>query len=125
MGFISWSIIAGVVGLIFALYLYVKVLQHPSGTERMKEIAALIQEGAMAYLNRQYRTVLIFISLVFLVLVLVTNIYVALAYLFGGICSMLAGYIGMNAATRSNVRTAAAASEKNQPKALGIAFSGG
>jgi len=125
MGFIGWSIIAGAVGLIFALYLYLRVLTYPQGTERMKEIAALIHEGAMAYLNRQYRAILIFLLIVFLLLVLVINIYVALAYLLGGICSMLAGYIGMNAATRSNVRTAAAASEKNQPKALGIAFSGG
>ncbi|MDD5383159.1 MAG: sodium-translocating pyrophosphatase, partial [Candidatus Margulisbacteria bacterium] len=125
MGYISYALIAGVLGLLFALYLYLTILRQPAGTEKMKEIAGLIYEGAMSYLNRQYRTVLIFLIVVFAILAALINVYVALAYVFGGVCSMLAGYIGMNAATRANVRTANAAAEKNQPKALGIAFSGG
>lgn len=125
MGYIAWSLVAGLIGILFAGYLFWGVARQPEGTEKMKEIAGLIYEGAMAYLNRQYRTIFIFIIFVFLALTLLINIYVAIAYVFGGVCSMLAGYIGMNAATRANVRTSYAALQKNQPKALGIAFSGG
>jgi K(+)-stimulated pyrophosphate-energized sodium pump len=125
LGYISWSLVAGLLGVLFAAYLFWKIMQVPAGTEKMKEISGLIYEGAMAYLNRQYRVVLIFILVVFLVLTFLINIYVALAYVFGGVCSMLAGYIGMNAATRANVRTANAAAGKNQATALGVAFSGG
>lgn len=125
LGYISWSLAAGLLGVLFAGYLFWKVLQVPAGTAKMKEISGLIYEGAMAYLNRQYRVVLIFILFIFLVLTFLINIYVALAYVFGGVCSMLAGYIGMNAATRANVRTANAAAGKNQAQALGVAFSGG
>ncbi|MFA5113927.1 MAG: sodium-translocating pyrophosphatase [Candidatus Margulisiibacteriota bacterium] len=125
LGYISWSLAAGLLGVLFAGYLFWKILQMPAGTAKMKEISGLIYEGAMAYLNRQYRVVLIFILFIFLVLTFLINIYVALAYVFGGVCSMLAGYIGMNAATRANVRTANAAAGKNQAQALGVAFSGG
>ena len=125
MGYIGWSLVAGLLGILFAGYLFWKVVKEAEGTEKMKEIAGLIYEGAMAYLNRQYRTIFIFIIFVFIALTFLINIYVAIAYVFGGVCSMLAGYIGMNAATRANVRTSNAASENNQPKALGIAFSGG
>jgi K(+)-stimulated pyrophosphate-energized sodium pump len=125
LGYITWSLIAGILGILFAGYLFLKVVKAPAGTEKMKEISGLIYDGAMAYLNRQYRAVLIFMVFVFVALIFLINIYVAMAYVFGGVCSMLAGYIGMNAATRANVRTSNAASERDQPKALGIAFSGG
>ncbi|MBI5079022.1 sodium/proton-translocating pyrophosphatase, partial [Candidatus Saganbacteria bacterium] len=120
-----WAITAGLLGLFFAFYLFIRVVRFPAGTDKMKEISGLIHEGAMTYLNRQYRAVFLFILFVFVFLTLLINIYVALAYVFGGACSMLAGYIGMNAATRANVRTSQAASDRNQPKALEIAFSGG
>ena len=116
---------AGALGILFAFLLFLRILLAPAGTEKMREIAALIHEGSMAFLNRQYRTILIFLILVFAVLAYFISIYVALAYVFGGICSMLAGYIGMNAATRANVRTAFAASETRKHGALEIAFSGG
>jgi len=125
MGYIAWSLIAGILGLLFALYLYINVVRKPAGTEKMREISGLIHEGAMVYLNRQYRAILIFMVVIFVALTFLINIYVAIAYVFGGFCSILAGYIGMNAATRANVRTSNAASQKNQPEALGIAFSGG
>jgi K(+)-stimulated pyrophosphate-energized sodium pump len=125
MELVFGSLLAGVFGLIFALYLYLANIRQPAGSDKMQGISGLIHAGAMTYLNRQYRTVFIFIVLVFIVLTFLTNLYVAIAYAFGGICSMLAGYIGMNSATRANVRTATAASENDQPKALGIAFSGG
>ena len=125
MEFTLYSLVAGILGLLFALYLYIKVVGSPAGTQKMQEISSLIHAGAMTYLNRQYRAILIFIVFVFIALTFLINIYVSLAYVFGGVCSMLAGYIGMNAATRANVRTANAAAGKNQPKALWIAFSGG
>jgi len=125
MGYIFWSIVAGLAGVLFAAYLFVRVLRRPAGNDKMKEIAGLIHGGAMVYLNRQYKTVIVFMVVVFFALTFLINIYVAIAYVFGGLCSMLAGYIGMNAATRANVRTSAAAAEKDQPNALSIAFSGG
>lgn len=125
MGFIFWSLAAGLLGALFALYLYLTNNKQPAGTEKMRELAALIHVGSMTYLNRQYRTVFIFIAFVFFALTLLTNIYVAMAYVFGGLCSMLAGYIGMNAATRANVRTTFAASQNDEPKALSIALAGG
>ncbi|MFA4843395.1 MAG: sodium-translocating pyrophosphatase [Candidatus Margulisiibacteriota bacterium] len=116
---------AGLLGLLFAGYLFRHILAAPAGPAKMGEIAALIHEGSMVYLNRQYRVVSYFMAVIFLALTFLTNIYVALAFIFGGFCSMLAGYIGMNAATRANVRTAAAAADRDEPRALGIAFSGG
>jgi K(+)-stimulated pyrophosphate-energized sodium pump len=116
---------AGSLGLLFAAYLFWQILLAPTGSAKMVEIAAMIHEGAMVYLNRQYRVVAYFMAVVFLALTFLTNIFVAFAFVFGGICSMLAGYIGMNAATRANVRTAAAAVDRDEPRALGIAFSGG
>lgn len=125
MGYTIVSIATGVIGLLFAAYLFNWVIKKPAGSEKMREISRLIHEGAMVYLNRQYRTIFIFMIFVFIALTLMVNIYVALAYIFGGFCSIVAGYIGMNAATRANVRTACAAADKDEPKALGIAFGGG
>lgn len=115
----------GLLGLLFAGYLFRQILVSPAGSVKMRGISALIHEGSMAYLNRQYRVISYFIAVTFITLTLLTNIYVALAFVYGGLCSMLAGYLGMNAATRANVRTAAAAADRDEPRALGIAFSGG
>jgi len=125
MGYVSWVLLSGLIGVLFAVYLYFRVMKQSAGNDKMKEIASLIHEGAMAYLSRQYRVLLIFLIVVFAILALLINIYVAAAYIFGGLCSMLAGLIGMSAATKANVRTASAASENSQSKALGISFSGG
>ena len=119
------SLVCGAVGLLFAFYLLWQVLREPAGNERMQEISQYIYEGAMAYLKRQYSSIAIFMVVLFIAISCFVNIYVALAYVFGGIFSMLAGFIGMSAATRANVRTAAAAQEKNQGRSLGIAFKGG
>ncbi|MFA5104496.1 MAG: sodium-translocating pyrophosphatase [Candidatus Margulisiibacteriota bacterium] len=125
MGYVSWILLAGLVGILFAGFLYLRVIRQNAGNEKMKEIAGLISEGAMAYLSRQYKVLLIFLFVVFCILAYLINIYVAGAYIFGGLCSMIAGLIGMRAATQANVRTTSAASENNQSKALGISFSGG
>jgi len=125
MDYIGYSLLAGLIGVIFSTILFIRVLRQPVNDEKMSGIAALIHEGAMVYLNRQYKAIFIFMLLMSGALIYLINVYVALAYLLGGFCSMLAGWIGMNAATRANVRTAKAAAGKDQFKALEIAFSGG
>lgn len=114
----------GVVALIFAFYLAAKINRSPVGNEKMKEISDAIHEGAMAFLKREYQTLVIFIAVLFVVLAWKINLYTSISFLVGAVCSILAGYIGMNVATRANVRTTNAA-QHGQNKALGIAFSGG
>src|SRR5690606_39921207 len=123
----------GVLALLLAYWLYAKVSRQDPGTERMQEIAAAIQEGALAFLRREYRTLAVF------VIVLAAVIFVAgmvsgpgcmppataVAFLVGAVCSAAAGFIGMRAATKANVRTANAARTGGMAKALEVAFSGG
>lgn len=125
--------LAGILALLFAYYLAGKVNRADAGTPRMQEIADAIHEGAMAFLMREYRTLIFFVlGLAALIAVLgfVTHgegslqPATAIAYLFGTVCSVGAGYIGMNVATKANVRTANAA-RTSANAALGIAFSGG
>ncbi len=118
---------ASILALVWAGVLIVNVLSKNDGTERMTQIAASIQEGAMAYLNRQYKTLAIFTILVFLLLGFAlpeNGMPIAISFLVGAIFSALAGYIGMGVAVRANVRTAEAAKE-SLPAALNVAFKGG
>lgn len=117
--------VVGVVGLCFALFLFLKVLSAPSGNDKMRSISDSIHEGAMAFLNREYRAIGIFMVVMAVVLWQIINYQTAFAYVAGGFCSILAGYFGMQAATKANVRMAQAAVEKKQGRALSIAFSGG
>ncbi|MBC7340680.1 MAG: sodium-translocating pyrophosphatase [Firmicutes bacterium] len=96
----------------------------PAGTEKMREISRAIHEGAAAFLRREYRTVAVFVVAVAVVLALAMSWQTALAYLVGALCSALAGWVGMNAATRGNGRTAEAA-RRGQTEALRVAFSAG
>lgn len=119
----------GALALLFALYLSNRVSKAEPGNEKMIEIAGHIHEGAMAFLSRQYRALAIFVVAVFLVLGIFLPAesfpwQTAICFLIGATCSALAGYIGMNVATKANVRTANAA-RSSQNAALGIAFSGG
>ena len=125
--------VAGIVALLFAFYLTGKVNRTDAGTPRMKEIADAIHEGAMAFLMREYRTLVVFVILLagaIAVLGFMTHgegslqPATAVAYLLGTICSIGAGYIGMSVATKANVRTANAA-RTSANAALGVAFSGG
>ena len=115
---------AGALALLFAFYLTGKVKKAEPGNETMVEIAGHIHDGAMAFLNRQYRAIAIFVLAVFLILGFFIGWQTAICFLAGAIASTLAGYIGMNVATKANVRTANAA-RHSQNAALGIAFSGG
>ncbi len=123
---------SGVIALLFAYVLAMRVAKADPGNKRMQEIAAAIHEGAMAFLSREYRTLLFFVigMVVFIVgssILLPASgmkVATAIAFVAGALCSTLAGYIGMNVATKANVRTASAA-QHGQNAALGVAFSGG
>lgn len=117
-----------VVALLFAFYKISFVSKQDAGTDRMKEIAASINEGAKAFLFSEYKILAIFIVVLFLAigLFLGENSWItAVCFLCGALFSILAGYIGMNIATKANVRTANAARTGGMNKALSIAFSGG
>ncbi|HHW03686.1 MAG TPA: sodium-translocating pyrophosphatase [Thermoanaerobacterales bacterium] len=116
--------VMGIVALAFAYMLAMRVVKSPAGDERMREISDAIHEGAMAFLFREYRTLAVFVIVMFAVISIFINWQTAVSYITGTIASVSAGFIGMNVATRANVRTANAAQE-GQNKALAIAFSGG
>jgi K(+)-stimulated pyrophosphate-energized sodium pump len=107
----------------FALYRY--VVAQPSGSGRMTEIADAIETGAMAFLRKEYSILVWFIVVVAILLSLGIGTRTALAFISGSVCSMLAGFIGMKAATKANVRTAQAARSVGRDKALAVAFFGG
>ena len=117
--------ILGIAGFIVALVIYNSIKSQPVGNEKMREIAAEIHNGAMAFLNREYRVLAIFIVAVFGLLFIGMGVQTALAFLGGALCSMLCGYIGMQAATHANVRTTEAARTTGQGAALMVAFNGG
>ncbi|MDI6823008.1 MAG: sodium-translocating pyrophosphatase [Bacillota bacterium] len=118
------SLAVGAAALLFVGFLWTSLLRMPAGSERMKEISDAIHEGARAFLLREYRTIAVFAVVLFVVLGLALSWRTAVAYLIGALCSVLAGYLGMNAATRANVRTTEAA-RAGQVQALRVAFSGG
>ena len=119
------AVLIGLVGLAFAIILFFWIRSKPAGTDVMKEIADVIHDGAMVFLKREYTILVLFVIIVFALLAWRIQLNLGLAFLGGAACSMLAGFIGMKAATRANVRTTAAAKDSGQAAALSIAFSGG
>jgi K(+)-stimulated pyrophosphate-energized sodium pump len=117
--------IVGVVALLYAYYKAVTINKVDVGTDRMKEISSYIHEGAMAFLSREYKTLVIFAGILFVILGLGIGWSTALCFLVGALFSALAGFFGMQVATKANVRTANAAKESGMNKALSVAFSGG
>jgi len=115
---------AGAAALLFALFTMASVLKESMGTPKMKEISEAIQEGAMAYLNRQYKTLIPF-AIIITVLLFFVAAPMAISFLVGAICSAIAGYIGMNSTTKSNARTAEAARSVGLGKALNVSFRAG
>ena len=123
------SLFASICALLFAYVQAKKVLNSDEGTDRMKEISRFVRTGAAAFLKRQYRTVIIFFAVMFLVLCGMAAAgkltwYVPFAFITGGFFSGLSGYIGMSIATRANNRTACAA-QQSLNKGLRVAFSAG
>ena len=123
----NFAPIFGLAGLVIAFLIYGYIKKQPDGNERMREIAGMIHDGAMVYLKRQYTIIFAFIALVFILLSVFINWQTGIAYVGGGISSMLAGFFGMTAATKANVRTAQAANlyKPDTAKSLSIAFLGG
>lgn len=127
MNYALMSAGVGVLALIYAAFLVVKKINTVVVThDRMNEIASYIQEGAMAFLRREYRVLVIFSVVLALAITLGLKSYeTAIAFICGAFFSALAGYIGMRVATKANVRTAFAAKESGMNRALSVAFSGG
>ena len=115
----------GLLALIFAFIKLSAINKLPEGTDRMKELSTFIYDGAMAYLGRQNKAIIIFLAVVAVILGFAINWATAICFIFGGLFSMAAGLIGMKAATKANVRTTNAAREGGMAKALNVAFSGG
>jgi K(+)-stimulated pyrophosphate-energized sodium pump len=117
--------IAGVVALVCAVVLFLRVRSLPEGNDTMKRIAGYIREGAMAFLTAEYKVLAIYAVVVFGALSFAMNVMAGAWFLLGAILSLLAGFIGMKAATLANVRTAQAASTGNKGDALVTALDGG
>ena len=119
------GIVVGLIVLLYALFVYRGINKLPEGNDKMKQIASAIHEGAMVFLKREYRIIGLFAAIVFVLLSVFLGIETGAAYLGGAICSLIAGFCGMKAATKANVRTAQAAASDGQGKALEMAFRGG
>ena len=118
--------VLAVVALLFAAYLAGKVNKQAPGNERMVEIATSISDGARAFLTAEYKILIIFVAVLFVLIgVGIGNWITAVCFIIGAGFSTIAGYVGMTVATKANVRTANAAKEGGMSKALSIAFSGG
>ena len=115
----------GGVALLFAALLAARVARQDAGTDRMKEISAFIHEGAQAFLMAEYKILLVFIVVLFVAIGFGISWITAAAFLVGAVFSTVAGYCGMNVATKANVRTAAGAMKGGMNRALSVAFSGG
>ncbi|MEE8482998.1 MAG: sodium-translocating pyrophosphatase, partial [Nitrospinota bacterium] len=124
-GWIIFAPVFGIIGLVIAGVIFASIVKEPDGNEKMREIADAIHTGAMVFLKSEYARLGIFIVFVFVLLFIFIAWQTAVAFLGGALSSMLAGLIGMNAATRANVRTSEAARSHGAEKALQIAFSGG
>jgi K(+)-stimulated pyrophosphate-energized sodium pump len=121
---VIFAIVSSVIALIYGFILILNIIKKPTGNDRMREIAHAIQEGAKAYLNRQYKTIAIIAVILFFVIWGTLGLETSLGFLVGALFSALAGYIGMNVSVRTNIRTAEAA-RNGLSQALTLAFNGG
>lgn len=119
--------VLGIVGMVIAVIIYNGIKSQPAGTEKMVEISEEIHKGAMAFLNREYRVLAVFIVIIFGIMALVPSLGLktGIAFVGGAICSIFAGWFGMQAATKANVRTSEAARSKGIAAALMISYGGG
>jgi K(+)-stimulated pyrophosphate-energized sodium pump len=122
--FVIFTLISSIIAIAYGLILIKLVLKKGTGNQKMQDIAAAIQAGASAYLNRQYKTIAVIAVILFIVLGFVLSWALAIGFLIGAFLSAVAGYIGMNVSVRANVRTTEAARE-GLASALDLAFKGG
>lgn len=115
----------GLLGLLIAFFIYRKILSHDPGTQKMKAISDLIHDGAMVFLKAEYSILSIFVLLVAILIFFFINHETSYAFLGGAASSMFAGFFGMKAATKANVRTSSAANQEGKGAALSVAFGGG
>src|SRR5690349_6828006 len=129
---VLFALLCAGAAVVYGIYLTLWLLKQPAGNERMQEIARAVQEGAAAYQNRQYTTIALVAIVPFLLLGFYSKIFTssplgwgaAIGFLIGAVLSAAAGFVGMNVAVRSNVRTAEAA-RHGLPPALNVAFRAG
>lgn len=124
--FIIFALVSSVVAIVYGLFLIKSVMSKGTGDKKMQEIALAIQQGAKAYLNRQYKTIAVIAIVLFFIIGFIPMLgwMMAFSFIFGAILSALAGYIGMNVSVRANVRTTEEA-KKGLKEALSLAFKGG
>ncbi|HEY9584622.1 MAG TPA: sodium-translocating pyrophosphatase [Candidatus Paceibacterota bacterium] len=122
--YITFAIVTSVISIIYGLFTAKSILGKSAGNAKMQEIALAIQEGAKAYLNKQYKIIAPIAIVVFILLWIFLNLQTALGFIVGAFASALAGYIGMNVSVRANVRTTEAA-RNGLAAALSLAFRGG
>jgi K(+)-stimulated pyrophosphate-energized sodium pump len=123
-GGLIFAIACGFLAIIYGAFTGVKIMALPTGNDRMREIAAAVQQGAQAYLDRQYKTIAMVGVVLLLVIGFALNWATAIGFLIGAVLSGATGYIGMNVSVRSNIRTAEAA-RTGLNEALSVAFRGG
>ncbi len=122
--YVIFALISSIVAIGYGAFLISSILKKPAGNARMQEIAAAIQAGAKAYLNRQYRTITIIAIILFFILGFSLTWMIAIGFIVGAVLSAVAGYIGMNVSVRANVRTTEAA-RNGLAAALDLSFKGG
>ena len=126
VAFSNMAAVFGIAGLVLAAAIYSWISKQSDGNDLMRKLAGQIHEGAMVFLKREYKILAIFVVVVFVLLSVAISAKTGIAFIVGAICSVLAGFFGMNSATKANVRTAAAAnSGGGQAGALSMAFFGG
>ena len=117
--------VLGIVGMLAALVVYMLVMKYPDGQDKVKKIGDQIHNGALAFMKTEYKYLLIFIAVLVVLVWYALGVHSAIAVVTGAACSSLAGFIGMYAATKANVRTATAAQEDGAAAALSVSFYGG
>jgi K(+)-stimulated pyrophosphate-energized sodium pump len=124
--FIIFALVSSIVAIVYGLFLIKSVMSKGTGDQKMQDIAKAIQQGASAYLNRQYKTIGIIAIVLFFIIGLIPMLgwMMAISFIVGAVLSALAGYIGMNVSVRANVRTTEAA-KSGLKEALSLAFKGG